>query len=777
MGVCGSTKFKRKYPELYSIKFDEEKEKLLKNKIGSVNFKDLFMESLSPEFMKLFQKNENLFYNKTFLEGICKEYGLMGRTQDIKGAYKIYKNGADSNYDYLCMYRLHRIFFIDYEKFNLKKNFELDRLYLYKCYAYCPNSIISGEDYILKNINITSELEIYFEYLDGNTFDNFDEFLKFLRNNHSIFNISLNDIKLMEFVIFSKYKNDIINNYEKLDEFLEIEKENKNDMAYYESQLKYCHFYIAYSGENCDKTKVNDIFDKLINSEYYKAAYDYGKFLISEEKYDDAKKIFKLGMEKCQQFCSTEYIHFLLISNELNQFLSDYKIISHFLNNLCLHICFEKSLMTSFYYAIYYLTKHSSFKEQIKNDYNKYAIEIYKNFEIIFEKENNGSLLNNSSDYTQIDYYFGFGRLCYYGIFGLINANKEKSLNIFHKAYKLAKEKDQLYLLRINYLYMYKSRKYLFKNNKITLRKLNKTKEKLFRIYEETEESYLNSIELYNYYKLYKFGVLGNTQEKIIRFLKNGKKEKNIYHFIDFIYKEKCRLAYEKEFSTSYLNQYNILLKNEFLDNKDNINLLFKTTEGANTYKLSVPTNIQFIKVIHKLFNAYPELETKKIGTYICNANKVGLFDTVAENNLKEGSVIVIVHLNQNNNDNINNNNNIKNNNNQNNEVNNNNNLQQSLNNEEQNNYINNSINEEEQKQTNNYEENYNNEDYHSEGENQETIENNNNNEEQKNSSENDNEEEENSENVPENELEEDNIMKMMVGAIKIMENEMMKNM
>ena len=26
MGVCGSTKFKRKYPELYSIKFDETSE-------------------------------------------------------------------------------------------------------------------------------------------------------------------------------------------------------------------------------------------------------------------------------------------------------------------------------------------------------------------------------------------------------------------------------------------------------------------------------------------------------------------------------------------------------------------------------------------------------------------------------------------------------------------------------------------------------------------------------------------------------------------------------
>ena len=188
MGVCGSNKFKRKLPELNSIKFDEEKGKLLKNKIGLVNFKESFMESLSPEFMKLFQKNENLFHHKSFLEGICKEYGLMGRTQDIKEAYKIYKIGADSNYDYLCMYRLHIIFFIDYEKFKLKKNFELDRLYLYKCYAYCPNAIMSGEFVILKKVNLSNELLIYFEYLDKNEFDNFKEFLTFLRNNHLAFN-------------------------------------------------------------------------------------------------------------------------------------------------------------------------------------------------------------------------------------------------------------------------------------------------------------------------------------------------------------------------------------------------------------------------------------------------------------------------------------------------------------------------------------------------------------------------------------------------------------
>ena len=136
----------------------------------------------------------------------------------------------------------------------------------------------------------------------------------------------------------------------------------------------------------------------------------------------------------------------------------------------------------------------------------------------------------------------------------------------------------------------------------------------------------------------------------MLGFLKSGKKKKIIYQFIEFVYKEKCRFALENEYSTYNLNQYNLILKNEFMENKDNINLIFKSTEGGSQYELSVPLTAQFIKVIHILFNKYPELESKKIGTYIFNANKIKLFDTVSENDLKNGSIILIVHVNSNNN-------------------------------------------------------------------------------------------------------------------------------
>jgi hypothetical protein len=264
MGACGCSEIiEEEYPILESIKLDQEKEKLIKNKIGPINFKDLIMNSLSKEFLELFKKNENLFYAKSFLEGVCKEFGLMGRKQNIKEAYQIYKKGADFEYDYLCMYRLHRIFFLDYKKFNLQKNFELDRLYLYKCYAFIPFSILDRTYKILNKIDITGEINAYFDYLDDSKFSNLGNFIEFLKNNDKRFKVNINDINLMQYVIVSNFKSEVKENFECLNSFLELEKiENTNNNPYYEAQLKYCNFYIEFSGEKCDKEKVIKIFDK-----------------------------------------------------------------------------------------------------------------------------------------------------------------------------------------------------------------------------------------------------------------------------------------------------------------------------------------------------------------------------------------------------------------------------------------------------------------------------------------------------------------------------------
>ena len=75
MGLCTT---EEKLPNSGLFNYDEEKEKIITNSIERINFKDLLMESLTPEFFKLFKENTNLFYSQPFIEGISYEYGMFG---------------------------------------------------------------------------------------------------------------------------------------------------------------------------------------------------------------------------------------------------------------------------------------------------------------------------------------------------------------------------------------------------------------------------------------------------------------------------------------------------------------------------------------------------------------------------------------------------------------------------------------------------------------------------------------------------------------------------
>ena len=204
----------------------------------------------------------------------------------------------------------------------------------------------------------------------------------------------------------------------------------------------------------------------------------------------------------------------------------------------------------------------------------------------------------------------------------------------------MAKEENDNYFKRYEYLYIYKCRKYLLKNNGTSSRKLNKAKEKLFRLYEECNLDYLDSFEIYNYYKLSKYISYIENQNKIIDILKKGKNWNFIYSFKTYVYREKCRITLEKEYTNNSKLIDNV--KNEMFDTNC-INLCFKTMENRQ-YNLSISKDIQFIVAVHKLYNKYPELESKKIGTYLCNGDKICIFDTIQENGLQEGNIIVRIN-------------------------------------------------------------------------------------------------------------------------------------
>ena len=637
MGVACQSERKTKYSGLFN--YNKEKEKSYINSIGTIDFKELFLENLSPEFLQLFKENINSFYSQPFIEGICYEYGLFEKTKDAKKAFNIYKEGADLKYDYLCMYRLHRIYLIDYRDFGLRKNEDLHRLYLYKCFAYLPFLIMRKNYYLLNKININYELITILEKYEHKRYTIFDRFMEFLDNNKIQFNVSTNDIKLMKGVFKSYFSSQLIEkNIDELNVLLDFQE---IDNSYYEALLKYCNFYLKYSGDKCDKGKIKLIFDVLIDAKYYKACCDYGRFLMEEKKIKQALNVFKLGSDNGQQFCFCEYFYLSLWANDFKNILSDYNMISYILKNMCLFIAFDQLGTNSFFYTMNYLIKHSSFKQQIQNEFKKYAIEVFKIKERYLQIEKNEIPDNNLGQRFIIEIPNNFGIMYYYGIPDILKSNKEKAMFFLLKSYLLAKEKNYGYFKRFNYAYIYRCRKYLFKINKISLRKFNKTKEKLFRFYEESKLDELNTFELYNYYKLYKVIVNENTQNKLIEILKKGITGNHGYHFRNIVYKEKCKVALGKESSndSSLIFNSRIIQDEEITEN--DIVLKFKTSNGQR-YAIRVPKNIQFIVAILKLYSKYPNLETEKMPTYSYNGSKIYLYDSIQDNGLEDGNEIII---------------------------------------------------------------------------------------------------------------------------------------
>ena len=168
-------------------------------------------------------------------------------------------------------------------------------------------------------------------------------------------------------------------------------------------------------------------------------------------------------------------------------------------------------------------------------------------------------------------------------------------------------------------------------NNKYSLKYDEKIQIKsknyeLLSIFEEFKEMYYlaNKNPVNNNWFLYEnFKYLENIKEEII----NNPLFKSLF----LIYK----LSNEESFNNN--NNPIIYLK----VNSDLIDIYFVCTESGTKYKINVSKNSQFIKVIHYLFKSYPESEKKNIGSYLCNAQKIKLFNTLLENNINNESLIL----------------------------------------------------------------------------------------------------------------------------------------
>ena len=114
----------------YEVQYRNE---LLKDKWKVFLFEE-FKGVLRNRFEELISSGEYL----NFFKGLKYEYGY-GVEKDLNKALEIYINssGCDS-IDYLSMTRLFELYRNHEKKFNIKKDKNLELIYLYKSFTYSP---------------------------------------------------------------------------------------------------------------------------------------------------------------------------------------------------------------------------------------------------------------------------------------------------------------------------------------------------------------------------------------------------------------------------------------------------------------------------------------------------------------------------------------------------------------------------------------------------------------------------------------------------------------
>ena len=482
--------------EIYPINNEIDSE--LINNCANINWAEMYIiwkkENLLNRYLSLIKNSEM----ENFILGVQYEYGINVK-QDLKKAYNIYLSSATNTFDTLSMYRIHLIHLKDYKKFDVKRDRILEKFYLFKSFCYSSFDIMNVDKFFSNNFNIANEIIQNLDLEDNDNLDKFKSLIQFLRNNekYGVEIIILNYIKSIILYYFNK-------NEEDKKEGIELLKITANN-NYYEALYK----LICINIEPNDKKLALENYKILENVKYYRCYAKYGKLLF--EEFHNVKKsleILQIGYENKNFDCLIYFIDVYSYYN--NNFEKQNANIYFKLMELILDsISFGEKY--SFFELIYLrklLIEKFDKKEEYDKRYLPYLIEIVNFFINTIENNKIEYIKNNFQDDSDSEFNFVLGVLYYYGVDNIIITNYEKSIKYIKAAYKIL---DTLSYKRFLYSYIYKIRKKLYNQNKITLEKLKKTERKLFNMfYDSLDGCELDSFScsyLYFIGKLYMKGI------------------------------------------------------------------------------------------------------------------------------------------------------------------------------------------------------------------------------------------------------------------------------
>ena len=498
-------KMEKEFNELFPPSHKNESELIEHSYL--INYKELLLSHLKPELLKRFMQIKQNVTFKNFLEAAQYEYGLFNTKIDLKKAYTLYKKYADSN-DYFCMYKMHIIHLSEFKKFNVKRDRILEKLYLLKCFAYLPNFIFNFEDNLFHKIDVLLELAYVLDNEDS-TASKHKDFMNIIEKERKKFNLTKNDVSLMRFVFSCYFGNE--ESGEQIMSFYQlkaIKPDSNLDLAYYEAMNKSIYFRENLKLES--ELKDEDIiifYKKVIDNKLYQYYSDYGNYLLNKSEIVTPQiiNIFKESMDQGNYYSRFKYYQCILTYTDYNLFLENQEKAFHILNILVDEIACENLSNTQFIMFVALLIKHSKFQDKIAVNFIKYVKEIYEFTLFILDPKNEKFFKANFKE-NDIEYFWRIrGFVHYFGFEGIEKKNRLKAIEYLEKSSSLS---QRSFIKRENEYFIYKAKKSLYKNQKISKSEFLKRKEKLAKVcLDNSSRSSYNLLDCYIVGKIYWEGI------------------------------------------------------------------------------------------------------------------------------------------------------------------------------------------------------------------------------------------------------------------------------
>jgi len=348
---------------------------------------------------------------KLFFEALKYEYGYE-REKNLSLALSIYiKSAAANSKNYLSMGRLYDIYRCDNEKFEIKKDKNLEMIYLLKCFTYYPIHTFLYSNNIRFPLNPHSAVLVILQNNFFNVEDiseklllYIDELMKIKEYNDKI--ISQNDCNLMKgFIEGFLGSYNIVEERNSYDILTAMSYDGSNEAIYsligiYLNKLNKMKKKDENKDKEKEKKKLNnknnkikekekekltikifDLFQILEKNQYYSSYSCYGLFLYGEMRmFDKALEIFREGYEHNQYDCAIYFFNSYTKSENLtiyernnfnpNKFIN---IIQPLIDSFILR---EIYTLYNLFDFIYIIGKKYNLFSQINDKYLKYLNEI-----------------------------------------------------------------------------------------------------------------------------------------------------------------------------------------------------------------------------------------------------------------------------------------------------------------------------------------------------------------------------------------------------------------